>query len=259
MLSIVRTLESLIYPVGFLWLSLVVLTITFWRRRLLGPAKACGVLVAFLYLIGATPIASFLMARLERPFANCTVENARSADVVIVLGGNVNASAHDTFQISLNSSADRIVAGVELLRLKKANAMIAGGGTAKIGSDDASEGKRVENWLRTWKVTDGEIIGLPACANTREEALRSQALMQEHHWTNAILVTSASHMARAMATFQKQGIRVKPVACDFEGLPVVESKSLGFRLVPVMEHLKTLTLYLHEVIGWYYYSARGWI
>jgi len=195
-----------------------------------------------MYLIGATPIPEFLIARLERPFANCTVERATSADVVIVLGGNINASAHDTFEISLNSSADRIVAGVELLRLKKANAMIAGGGMAKIGSDDVSEGKRVEYWLRTWKVADGEIIGLPACANTHEEALRSRALMQERHWTNAILVTSASHMARALATFQKQGIQVKPAACDFDGLPVVESKSLGFRLVPVMEHLKPLTL-----------------
>jgi uncharacterized SAM-binding protein YcdF (DUF218 family) len=208
--------------------------------------------------MGATPIPEFLIARLERPFADATVEKATLADVVIILGGNVNPSAHDTFEVSLNSSADRIVTGIELLRQKKAPAMIVGGGTARIATEDVSEGRRVEHWLKTWDVAPGEIIGLPACVNTHEEAVHAQEIMASHHWTNAILVTSAFHMRRALATFGKQGIRVRPVACDFEGLSVTEGK-LGIRIVPIIDHLKTLTLYVHEMIGYCYYFARGWI
>jgi hypothetical protein len=66
-------------------------------------------------------------------------------------------------------------------------------------------------------------------------------------------------MTRALATFEEQGIKAQPVACDFEGLPVMEAEGSAFRLVPAIEHVKTLTLYVHEVIGWYYYAARGWI
>jgi uncharacterized SAM-binding protein YcdF (DUF218 family) len=258
MLFVVRTLESLLYPVGFIWLCVTVAAIIFWRKKARRSAAFCLFLSAFLYFTGATPIAECLIARLERPFANATVANAQPADVVIVLGGNVSPSAHDTFEVSLNSSADRIVTGIELVRQKKAAALILGGGPARIGEKDVSEGQRVENWLKKWEVS-AEVIGLPACANTHEEALHSREVMAAHHWTNAILVTSAFHVRRALATFQKEGLAVRPVACDFEGLPVTEGEMQGWQIVPVIEHLKTLTQYVHEVIGWFYYSIRGWI
>jgi len=259
MLFVVRTIESLLYPVGFVWLCLTALAIALWRKKARRAAAACGCLSIFLYVMGATAVPEFLIGRLERPFATATVEQAVSADVVIILGGNVNPSAHDTFEVSLNSSADRIVAGIELMRQKKAAAMIVGGGTAQIAAKEISEGKRVENWLKTWKVAPGEIIGLPACANTHEEALRSKELMEAHHWTNAILVTSAFHMRRALATFGKAGVNVHPVACDFEGLPVTEGEMPSLRIVSIIDHLKVLTLYVHEMIGYGYYAARGWI
>jgi uncharacterized SAM-binding protein YcdF (DUF218 family) len=256
---IVRTLESLLYPVGFVWIWLTVCSVMLWWKKLRGGAGACAFASIFLYVTGATPLPEFLIARLERPYVNANVADATAADVVIVLGGNLNPSAHDTFKISLNSSADRIVTGVELIRERKAPAVILGGGSAKIGPQDVSEGKRVEAWLKTWNIAQGEIIGLPTSVNTHEEALHSRDVMAAHHWTNAILVTSAFHMRRALATFHKAGIAARPLACDFEGLPVVEGDMPRFRLVPVGDHLKTLALYVHEVIGWYYYAARGWI
>lgn len=255
----IRTLESLIYPVGFLWLCLTVSAGVLYRKKHKGAGLACALMSGFLYIAGATPVPEWLMARLERPFANAIIANAARADVVILLGGNANPSAHDSFQISLNSASDRIVTAVELLRQNKANALIIGGGPARLNRKPVSEGALVEHFVKTWNVAPGEVIGLDACVNTREEAMRAHAIMAERKWTNAILVTSAFHMARALATFQKQGLAVLPVACDFEALPVVEGESWGFRVVPTIDHLKTLTLYLHEVIGWYYYSARGWV
>ena len=66
-------------------------------------------------------------------------------------------------------------------------------------------------------------------------------------------------MARAVATLQKAGLQARPVACDFEGLPVMEGDQTAFRFVPTIDHIKMTSLYLHEVIGWYYYRARGWV
>src|SRR3954464_13495430 len=105
MLFIVRTLESILYPIGFIWVCLTVIAILLWRKKARKAAMACALLSAILWLLGATPIPEFLIARLERPFASASVEKAEPADVVIILGGNANPSAHDTFEISLNSSA----------------------------------------------------------------------------------------------------------------------------------------------------------
>jgi uncharacterized SAM-binding protein YcdF (DUF218 family) len=257
---LIRTIESAIYPVGLVWLVLTFAGIVYYRKKMRRTACFLFGLSAFLWLIGATPIPSWMIARLERPFANATVASAPNADAIIVLGGVINPSSHDPFGLSITSAADRVIAGVELLRLQKAPALVFGGGAAPLkGKQDLSEGLRVEHWLKTWNVATGEIIGLPACRNTHQEAERVQNLMAQRKWTNVLLVTSAFHMARAKATFEKIGVKVQPVACDFEGLPAMEGEATSFRLIPIIDHIEKLTLYLHEVLGWYYYMARGWV
>ncbi len=254
-----RTIESLVYPVGFTWLALLVATIVFHRRKQRGPALFCGILCVFLYVTGATPLPEYLLASLERPHREATVAHAAAADAVIVLGGFMNPSAHDSFSFSVTASADRIISGVEMLRQGKARALVIGGGPLRHEGRPSSEGIRVTHFVRTWNVAPGEVFGLEACLNTRDEAVRTRALMDQHRWTNVVLVTSGFHMSRALATFQKVGITARPVACDFEGLPVVEGEVPSFRVVPIIDHIRALTLYLHEVIGWYYYAARGWV
>lgn len=255
MIIVIRTVEALLYPIGMIWAALTISAVVLFRKKQRGAALVCALLSGFLWIAGATPLPEFLMARLERPFAGTTVENAPKADAVVVLGGIMNPSVHDTFGLSLTSAADRLVTGVELLRQKKVNALIMGGGATR----GASEGSRIEQFVKTWNVAQGEIIGLEACMNTREEAARVRSVLDQRKWTNVVLVTSAFHMPRAMATFEKAGISVRPLACDFEALPVMEGEVPAFRLVPIIDHIKNLTLYMHEVIGWYYYAARGWI
>jgi len=259
MIFLVRTLESLLYPVGLVWALLTIGGIILYRKKLRRPAFFCLGLSAYLYLAGATPIPEWLLARLEKPFADLTIENATHADAIVVLGGIMNSSAHDAFGLSVTSAADRIVTGVELMRQKKAGALVVGGGPTRVRGDTRSEGLRVEAWIKTWNVAPGEVIGLDACLNTHQEAERVRALMTERKWTNVILVTSASHMPRALATFEKVGVAVRPVACDFDALAVMEGESPGFKIVPVIEHLQSLSLYLHEVVGWIYYACRGWV
>lgn len=256
---LIRTLESAVYPIGFVWICLTISALVLYRKQQRGAAFLCALLSVVLYISGSTPLPEYLIARLEKPFANATANNAQPADAVLVLGGFINPSAHDSFGFSVTSAADRWITGVELMRQKKARVLVISGGPAKFDGQLSSEGIRMEKFLKTWNVAPGEIIGLDACQDTRQEAERMLALAARHKWTNIILVTSAFHMARAQATMQKAGLKVSPVACDFEGLPTMEGEGLGFRLVPIVDHVKTLTLYLHEVIGWYYYMARGWV
>jgi uncharacterized SAM-binding protein YcdF (DUF218 family) len=65
-------------------------------------------------------------------------------------------------------------------------------------------------------------------------------------------------MRRAEAVFQKQGVDVTPVACDFQvyGVPRTSGFSSPF---PRQHRLDLLSLYLHEQIGWWVYRWRGWV
>ena len=87
-----------------------------------------------------------------------------------------------------------------------------------------------------------------------------KALAAERGWKQILLVTSASHMRRAEAVFKKEGLRVIPVACNFE----VEGDDFktvdgAFTPFPKLDGFVFLSRYLHEKIGWSLYRLRGWI
>ena len=79
-----------------------------------------------------------------------------------------------------------------------------------------------------------------------------------------LLVTSAFHMPRSLATFrQRSGLRVIPVACDYQlptraryGQPTAGSVLKG--LVPEAEALHLSSVALKEHLGLALYRLRGW-
>jgi uncharacterized SAM-binding protein YcdF (DUF218 family) len=255
----IRTIEAAFYPVGMVWIFLTISAIVLFRKKFRGPAILCAFFSAFLFITGATPLPEFLLARLERPYKDANIATATPADAVIILGGFMNPSTHDPFAFNLTPSSDRLITGMELFRQGKAGAILIGGGAIGREEKKSSESALIEKFVKTWNLASGDVIALSASGNTFEEAMHAREILNQRHWTNVILVTSAYHMARSLATFQKAGIQVRPVACDFEGLPPMEGEGNGFRFIPIIDHLQNFTLYMHEVLGWYYYSFRGWV
>ena len=71
-------------------------------------------------------------------------------------------------------------------------------------------------------------LGVPASAvllndqarTTAEEAQRIKQLASEKGWQQLILVTSAFHVPRALASFRRQSdLKIIPVACDYRLAP----------------------------------------
>jgi hypothetical protein len=92
------------------------------------------------------------------------------------------------------------------------------------------------------------VIALDYCRNTREEAERFRESAREHGWRRILLVTSATHMRRAVATFETAGFEVIPVPCNF--ISDFGSQQTPFRLsVPSAGGLSLINIWLHEEAG----------
>lgn len=193
-----------------------------------------------------------LLASLERPYAG--KEWPDRADAIIVLGGGASWSEHEFAELDFGLAADRVLTAVELSRRGLGKVLVLGG-SATVEPEMAPEPERIRRWLESWEVVRTPILDLGACRNTRDEAVRAAELAREHGWSRVLLVTSASHMKRSHAAFRVVGMDVTPVGCDFAGMAAVLR---GRRWVPQSGSMVLLQLWLHEVVGMWYYRARGW-
>ncbi|MCF8259050.1 MAG: YdcF family protein, partial [Flavobacteriales bacterium] len=70
------------------------------------------------------------------------------------------------------------------------------------------------------------------------------------------LVTSSTHVRRAMACFAKQGIDVQPYAVQKR--VGIRRWELDFLLVPQTENLGKWSNLVHEWVGYVSYRVRGY-
>jgi len=89
---------------------------------------------------------------------------------------------------------------------------------------------------------------------------------QQRGWTSLLLVTSATHLPRSLATLRHAApdVRIIPVACDFQlpdrqsfGTPTLAGSLLS--LLPSAEALVLTTTAMREHLGLLAYRLRGWI
>ena len=247
-------------PLGLFWLLLLLLIA--WRayrrewNRLVLPA----LLAAVTFVFCSTSLSNHLLASLERPYAGVDISKLPQADAVVMLGGQIAASANDIFRFHVTDAADRVITAIELVRQGKARALVFGGGDHGAGPGGLTEGEALEHWIRAWQVSNANvpIYILGSSTSTREEAERAKTLIQREGWHRIILVTSAFHMKRSEAVFRNLNIPVTCVACDFRALSSFEEMG-SFGLFPRLGGLEMLGIYLHEEVAWWMYRLRGWV
>jgi uncharacterized SAM-binding protein YcdF (DUF218 family) len=102
--------------------------------------------------------------------------------------------------------------------------------------------------------------------NTYENALYSKEILSENEIERILLVTSAMHMPRSVALFEKQGIEVIPIPVDFnitEDESPQDSKgnlqSKIIKIIPQASNLSLTTNAMKEYIGFLIYKLQGWL
>ncbi|MEO8242240.1 MAG: YdcF family protein [bacterium] len=196
--------------VGETWLivGLIVAAVARWRgfHRL---ATGCTVLVlAALVTLTAVPVGDWALAPLESRYpANPPL--AGPPDGIIILGGAVETEKwRATGQVHLNDQAERVTEGTVLaLRFPDARVVLSGGGATlgPIGGAVPSEAEVMAALLTELGVNPARFVLEGQSRNTAGNAELSLVAAKPKPGERWLLVTSASHMPRAMAAFERAG------------------------------------------------------
>ena len=119
---------------------------------------------------------------------------------------------------------------------------------------DPIEAEKMRDWLVLLGVPATAIVTESESQSTFENAVQSAAILRERGIGKIVLVTDASHMIRATACFQKQGIEVVAGPCE----RITKDRSHGpAYYLPSAGAAKETDVALREWIGIGWYWLRG--
>lgn len=265
-----KTLNYLLTPAG--WLTTALL-LAFLTKKPLRRRGLIGVGLGVFWLFSNPVLTNELALWWEYPVTNeITVVSTRQkasspADstptvAVLLTGGMVNVSKDvPNGRFLLGREADR--AG-QVLYLYKTGAvrkiLISGGsGSLPFGPKSASdEGQMVARFLMVAGVRPGDIVLENRSRNTHENALFSANMLRGQLRTDrCVLVTSASHMRRAVACFRKENVRATPFPGVFMGRR--RSFGPGEYILPSEQTFADSYYLVREMVGYGAYWAMGYV
>ena len=251
-----KLIPLFIYPLGF---ALVLASLA---TGILGVSAGLARLllfVAILVLWGAsTPILSeYLRLTLEGQYPPVAVDTTPTADAIVLLGGAVGGPAPPLITFDLLDTADRVLHTARLYRAGKAPVVLVSGGAISWLGSDIPEAASVRTLLEEWGVPGASILVETTSRTTYENAVSTRQVLAAHGLHRILLVTSALHMPRALATFQSAGIDAVPAATDFTVTYKQHRTALDF--LPDAEALSRTTNAIKEYVGYAYYRWKGWI
>ncbi len=234
---------------ALLLLTAGVLLLVLRRRWGTGPALLG---LAWFLAVAATPLATWLTWPLENRFAR-PAEAPGRVDGVIVLGGAVEQGlTADRGIPSLNGAAERMTETVALARRFPTARIVFTGGTANpLGG--ATEADVARQLFTAMGLPPERVLYENAARNTHENATLSRPLAAPQAGEVWLLVTSASHMPRAMGVFRRDGWPVVAWPVNY---------STGTSLAsafdePFSERLGMAEWALREYVGLAAYWAMG--
>lgn len=246
MLSLQKTLGLLVMPAGLVWLLLMLACVLCLRRRQGRLALLLLVTVVFYGLAGNINVGAALMARLEAKVPAVDLAALEPFDAVCVLGGAIGGK-DPRGRPQLTLAGDRIYLAARLWHEGKARLLVASGVTGSERTWILNGGADTRSLWRGLGVPDSAILVVAEpCWVTRDEIAAYRRLQIRLGWKRTALLSSASHLPRALALAQKAGLEVTPVGADWRGYPpAFELQSL----VPQMEGFMDVQRACWEFLG----------
>jgi uncharacterized SAM-binding protein YcdF (DUF218 family) len=249
-----------LYPYTWLIMLLAALTISVLGR--LSPRRLMVVrlltLSSFLLacVLGNALVARFLMASLEEQYPPFDSATAKRFDAVVVLAGGVlpNGTLRPSTALT-GFSMERTMCGVEVFKRGYAKQMVLSGGDASVFEEGPEEAIEMKQLAMRLGVPDTAIVIETRSRTTYEGAVEVKRILDKK---SLLLVTSASHIPRALALFQKQGLDATPYPCGYSARHRSDVLQVTiFDVLPQLNALQLSTTAITEIVGIAVYRAIG--
>jgi uncharacterized SAM-binding protein YcdF (DUF218 family) len=223
-------------------LSLGLLRLTLWHK-----SKKAGwilILVGILcfYFFTTAPLTKTLLYPLESQYKPLQqVQDIGKVDYIVVLSSEVHDNSQDppTSQLAA-STAFRVVEAIRLFHLfsEKPTLIMSGGGKSVAGEVMAA-------FARSLGVPADKLVVETKSLDTYSNADGVKAIVKDAPF---LLVTSASHLPRAMIIFQKLGMKPIPAPADIN----INKNTPFDRFLPSGKFLIEMEAVIHEYLGMAY-------
>ena len=270
-------------------------TVFVYLSKFLTALAAPGALLALLLLIGALvkkpkfknavlwiAFAAIMIFGNKLPGAYLTrwletrypaYDGTQTADVIVVLGGGTVSKSSPRQIVEVNGAGDRVIYASKLWHDGAAPLMLCSGsyiswrdGETIVDGAVTSPASENAELARMLGVDADAIITQDRSLNTAEEAEYNAEILKERGINRIILVTSAMHMRRAVALFEKQGLEVIPAPTDYSysdeqwenEITITWANAYDF-IVPSVGNIRSLENALKEYVGYFVYGLRGWL
>lgn len=179
-----------------------------------------------------------------KPLANSVVRRdpLRRADAVVVLSSDIFRDGQMT-----QAAQIRLLRGYEVIREGYAPRLVI----TRLRPPKESYEPVIEKQLRRLKLEFPIDETLPV-GNTHDEAIEVGRLVRDHAWREIILVSDPTHLRRAGAVFEKQGLKVLCTPCADRDYDLENLSTPG-------ERIDAFRDWLWEAIGYEVYKRNGWI
>ncbi|MDX1738443.1 MAG: YdcF family protein [Alphaproteobacteria bacterium] len=211
-----------------------------------------ALIVAFLLTI--FPVGIWARQHMENRFA-VKPDLPEKIDGIIVLGGAVNPRLSEEYGLlNVVGNIERLIEFVNLLEAYPEAKGVFSGGSASLVHQHYKEGDWAEVYFEMRGVDPARLVLERESRNTYENAVNSKSLVMPKEGESWVLVTSASHMPRAVGVFRKQGWDIIPYPVDHSF-----GKAIGIYFeVNFAKSANYLYSSLYEMIGLvaYYFTGK---
>lgn len=245
-----QLIAGLFLPLSLFFVAMLVAFLL--RKSKKKTAYRIGISSVILLYIASLPLlSSYLQNRIDiRHHYPQSISDSTFSAIVILGGYTSQISTSRGQKVQALTGIDRLFSGINLWFEGWAPVVILTGGT-RYPDTETPESERIKSHvLRYWNIPEDVILSEPKSMTTRENALFTAALMEDEGMPlSVVLVTSATHMRRAVFAFEQAGFEVYPYATDYSNF------STGFPagFLPSVSALHFTSGVFKERLGFWYY------
>jgi uncharacterized SAM-binding protein YcdF (DUF218 family) len=256
-----KTLYFIALPTTWLFLSLVYLVVS--KNDLRKKRVKWFFIVTFLFFTNSFIINELFLYWEQPPTAFDNIKK-NQYDLAIVLTGVTADYKSPKDRIYFNRGADRILHTARLFKEEKVQNILISGAEFSMDGELNTTQRSLKEVFLLCGVPDSVIFTESASRNTHENATFSAKFLKKNFAkASCLLVTSAFHVRRAKACFEKEGIDIDVFSTDFYASDRSSLDEVGFVavmeiLTPTADALGKWNVLVKEFLGYAVYKVMGY-